>query len=73
MLYGVLAPTSTRAKNLYSTFNTEWPNWTSLKFPDAYPWVVVSGAAALMSDTTRVNNYITTIQAKYVNTGFPYP
>jgi len=26
--------------------------------------VVVSGAAALMSDTTRVNNYITTIQAK---------
>jgi len=73
VLYGVLAPTSTRAKNLYSTFNTKWPNWTRLKFPDAYPWVVVSGAAALMSDTTRVNSYITTIQTKYVNTGFPYP
>jgi hypothetical protein len=26
-----------------------------------------------MSDTTRVNTYIITIQNKYVSTGFPYP
>jgi hypothetical protein len=73
VLYGIITPTSTRAKNLYSTFNTKWPNWTTLKFPDTYPWAVVSGAAALMSDTTRVNTYINTIQTKYVETGFPYP
>lgn len=73
VLYGIIAPTDARAKHLYNTFNSKWPSWTSLKFPDSFPWVVVSGAAALMSDTTRVNNYIVTIQNKYVNNGFPWP
>lgn len=73
VLYGILAPTDARAGQLYATFNTKWPHWTSLTFPDQFPWVVVSGAAALMSDTTRVNSYIVTIQNRYVNAGFPYP
>jgi hypothetical protein len=65
---GVILPTSTNATQLYATFNTNWPNWTSLDFPDTFPWAVISGAAGLMGDTTRVNSYITTIQTKYVNT-----
>src|ERR1019366_94133 len=73
VLNGVLAPSNSRAIQLYSTFNTNWPHWTTLVFPDQFPWAVVSGAAALMGDTTRVNGYIVTIQNKYVKTGFPYP
>lgn len=73
-LYGILAPSDARAKQLYSTFNAKWPNWATLVHgTDEYPWVVVSAAAALMSDTTRVNTYINTVQTKYVNKGFPYP
>jgi hypothetical protein len=64
---GVISPTSTNAMQLYSTFNTNWPNWTSANNPDSFPWAVISGVAALMGDTTRVNSYITAIQTKYVN------
>lgn len=73
VLNGVLAPSDPRAQQLYATFNSHWPNWPSLKFSDAFPWAVISGAAALMGDSARVNNYIITIQKKYVNTDFPYP
>ena len=73
VLNGVLPPSDSRAKHLYATFNRQWPRWTSLKFPDSFPWPVVSAAAALMSDTARVNNYIVTIQNRYVNTSFPWP
>jgi len=73
VLSGVLAPSSSRAKQLYNRFNSKWPNWTSLKFPDSFPWALVSDAAALMSDSTRVNNYIISIQNKYVNKNFPWP
>jgi hypothetical protein len=73
VLYRVLAPTDVRAKHLYNMFNRSWPNWTSLNFPDPFPWAVVSAAAAQMNDIARVNSYIVTIQNKYVNQGFPWP
>jgi hypothetical protein len=73
VLYRVLAPTDVRAKHLYNMFNRSWPNWTSLNFPDPFPWAVVSAAAAQMNDTARVNSYIVTIQNKYVNKGFLWP
>lgn len=71
----VIPPSGERAQQIYSAFNSHWPNWTTLKFLDAFPWAVISGAAALMVDTTRVNTYIKTIQKMYVNAtpAFPYP
>jgi len=68
----VLSPSDPRAKQLYETFNQKWPNWTT-QFADPFPWVAVSGAAALMGDRARVNRYIETIQTTYVATSFPYP
>ena len=73
MLEGVLQPDDPKAKLLYETFNARWPHWTSLSFPDTYPWALVSQAAALMSDTKRAELYVTSIAAKYVQAGFPSP
>jgi hypothetical protein len=73
VLNGILSPSEQRAKNLYATFNAHWPNWTTLEFPDAFPWVLVSGASALMGDKHSVDKYINTIQSKFVSTGFPWP
>ena len=72
---GVISPTSSQAVNLYAAFNSNWPSWDTLNFPDSFPWAVVSGAATVMGDTNRVNTYITTIQNTYVNVNpaFPYP
>jgi hypothetical protein len=72
-VFGVLAPNDARARQLYDTFNKKWPNWTQLDFRDAFPWVVVSGAAALRGDFTSVNRYINKIQTTYVAPGFPWP
>jgi hypothetical protein len=65
MSFGIISPRY--------PFNAKWSNWTQLGFRDAFPRVVVSGAAALRGDFASVNKYINTIQSKYVNTGFPYP
>ncbi len=75
ILNGVISPTSTRSQQLYTQFNSSWPNWDTLHFPDSFPWAVVSAAAVVMGDTSRVNTYINTIQSKYVNVtpAFPYP
>jgi len=72
VLNGVISPSDSRAQQLYATFNQMWPNWTTRQFPDAFPWVLVSGASALMGDATRVNQYIHTIQNDFVNQGFPW-
>jgi len=72
VLHGVIPSSDPRAQQVYTTFNQKWPNWTT-QFADAFPWVAVSGASALMGDTGRVNTYINTVQTHHVNTGFPYP
>jgi len=71
-VFGILAPNDPRAQQLYDTFNRHWPNWTQLGFNDAFPWVVVSAAAALRGDPNSVNRYINKIQSTYVSTGFPW-
>jgi hypothetical protein len=73
VLNGVISGFSPRAKHLYNTFNRHWPKWDQLKFPDAFPWALVPGAAALIGDAPRVNTYIRKIDKRYVNRGFPYP
>ena len=72
---GVVAASSQSAKNSYITFNKAWPGWTNLSFSSQtpFPWVVVSYAAYLEGNRSSVNRYITTIQQRYVNPGFPWP
>ena len=72
VLHNLISPADPRAQQLYATFNQKWPNWTSRQFPDPFPWVLVSGASALMGDTTRVNQYIHTIEDDFVDQGFPW-
>jgi hypothetical protein len=73
IVHGVTPATGTRARNLYAAFNAHYPSWDLLKFPDSFPWAVVSGAAIAMSDRTRASVYVNTVQRQYAATGFTWP
>ena len=74
---GVIAPGSSRSSLVYAAFNQAWPGWVDLSFnsQDEFPWVVVSYAAFLAQDKSRVDRYIDTIQNRYLlaNPMFPWP
>ncbi|MBV8208376.1 MAG: hypothetical protein JO041_16445 [Acidobacteria bacterium] len=72
VLQGVVSASDSRAQQAYAAFNKAWPGWPQLSFTsqDAFPWILVSGAAAQMGDTARVSQYIQTIENQYVNVGF---
>ena len=68
---GVIAPSDPKAQAIWSTFQSHWQSkWTTLTTGDAYPWVIVGYAAALMGDTADANTFIKNIETKYVNTNF---
>ncbi len=73
VIYGVISPSSDRAKSLYDRFNAEFPNWDTLDKPDAFPQANVAYAAVLMNDTPRATRYVQTVTAKYQDHGFPWP
>jgi hypothetical protein len=77
MVQGVIAPSSSRSRSVYAAFNKAWPGWTDLSFnsQDEFPWVVVSYAAFLAQDKTRVDRYIATIRNRYLiaEPVFPWP
>jgi len=52
-----------------------WPGWPTLSFnsQDPFPWALVADVAATMGDNARAATYITSIQNKYVSSGFPWP
>ena len=69
--FGIIAPTDSRAINLWNTFQSHWQNqWTTLSTGDAFPWVIIGYAAAIMGDTTDANTFISNLESKYVNTNF---
>jgi hypothetical protein len=75
---GVIAANGTQAVSIYAQFNAAWPGWPQLSFNtlpngDAFPWCVVSYASYLEGDRTRTNQYIVSIQNKYVTPSFPWP
>jgi hypothetical protein len=74
VLYSVIPASDSRSQQVYAAFNNAWPGWPTLSFmgQDSFPWVMISGAAAQMGDSGRVNTYIKNIEAKYVNVGFPW-
>jgi hypothetical protein len=77
MVQGVIAPSSSRSRSVYAAFNDAWPGWTYLSFnsQDEFPWVVVSYAALLAQDKTRVDRYLATIRNRYLiaEPVFPWP
>ena len=75
VLMGVVPASDYRAQQSYAAFNAAWPGWTTLSFnsQDGFPWCLIVDGAAAMGDNTRVAKYISTIQSKYVNSGFPWP
>ncbi|MFB3815269.1 MAG: hypothetical protein ACE14L_14280 [Terriglobales bacterium] len=75
VLYGALSPSDPRSVAVYNKFNSAWPGWPDLSFnaQDQFPWVMITGAAAQMGNSARVNTYINNIQNKYVSKGFPWP
>ena len=74
VLQGVIAATDSRSQQAYNNLNDAWPGWPSLSFnaQDPFPWVLVGDAAIIMGDSTRVSTYVQSIEAKYVNNGFPW-
>ena len=59
-MFGVISPTSSRANQLYNTFNSNYPNWAEGKVYDkgGYPWAVICYAAAVINDKPRVDSYL---------------
>lgn len=58
-LFGVIDPLSNRANQLYSTFNVYYPAWSNgTVYSGSYPWAIISYAASVLNDKTRVDEYI---------------
>lgn len=57
-LFGVVSPLETRSRQLYDTFNENYPDWSTGTTYDAYPWTMVAYAAAVMNDSERVDSYV---------------
>lgn len=72
---GVVAGSDPRAQQAYAAFNNAWPGWPQLSFnsQDPFPWVLIADGAAAMGDRSRVATYVSSIQNKYMNSGFPWP
>lgn len=57
-IYGVLPPRDNRAKALYKTFNSNYPNWSKGTYYGDFPWTLISRAAAVMGDEKRMDEYV---------------
>ncbi|MFD0714255.1 S-layer homology domain-containing protein [Paenibacillus sp. GCM10027626] len=70
---GIIAPDSERALQLYNTFNEHHPGWPTLDKSDAFPWAMIAYTAALMGDKVRVDQFLQSIEAAYVDQDHPWP
>ncbi|MBS3873015.1 MAG: hypothetical protein KGZ92_06620 [Firmicutes bacterium] len=58
VVFGVIPPNSERASHLYANLNANYPDWTSGRFDDRFPWTVLAYMAALMNDDVRAVSYM---------------
>ncbi|PYI55651.1 hypothetical protein [Paenibacillus flagellatus] len=70
---GLIAPDSERAMQLYRTFNEHHPGWPLLDKGDAFPWALLAYTAAIMGDRTRVDAFLQSVKATYVDRDHPWP
>ncbi|TNJ61953.1 discoidin domain-containing protein [Paenibacillus hemerocallicola] len=73
MMFGVISPASTRASDLYTTFNTYHPGWSSMKNTTSFPWSNLTLAAAMLDDRERVDNFMASARSNFFENGHPYP
>ena len=61
----LIGPESSKAKNLWNTFNDYYPEWSSGKIYDAggYTWTLISYVSALMNDKSRTDSYLDYVQS----------
>ena len=60
-LFGVVSASDLKSKLVYDRFNSSFPDWSTGKTYDTFPWTMIAYAAAVMGDKERVNAYITHI------------
>lgn len=72
ILYGVIAPTDTKAISTWKQFSVAYPTWYSGGIPDDYPWVSIARVAQLMGDTAHASAHLTNLRLRYAP-GFASP
>ncbi|PYI57487.1 discoidin domain-containing protein [Paenibacillus flagellatus] len=72
ILNGVIDPAANRARSLYDAFNLYWPEWQTLNNTTQFPWANLAYVAAKMGDRERVDAYIESVKAKYLDKGHPW-
>lgn len=58
IVFGLVAPESERAVQLYSYLNERYPNWTAGEFDDRFPWTILAMVAVQMDDDSRAFVYL---------------
>lgn len=71
VLYELYLPESQRSKDLYNTFNVNYPNWFNEGFPD-FPNVFVGYVSLLMKDYYKVQSFLN-ICHKYIENNCQWP
>ncbi|PYI57488.1 discoidin domain-containing protein [Paenibacillus flagellatus] len=73
MMFGALSPASSRASDLYDTFNDYHPGWSSMNNPTGFPWSNLTLAAAMLDDRSRVDNFMASARSNFFENNHPYP
>lgn len=60
-LFGVVPASDLKSKLVYDKFNSSFPDWSTGKTYDSFPWTMIAYAAAVMGDKERVNAYVSHI------------
>lgn len=70
---GTIFPYDQRAADMYVTFNYYHPRWHYLDTSDDFPWALIAYTGAIMSDKTRVDQFLNEVLAYYIYQGHPWP
>lgn len=66
-LYGLIEPESDRGTRLYELFNSNHPDWLTIKPPD-YPWMVLGYYTSLHGDYKRAYEKLRNVRKDYIET-----
>lgn len=72
IIFGVVAPTDSKATSGWSQFSASYPAWYSGAIPDGYPWVSMTRAAQIMGETAHADSYLADVHSRY-SPGFTQP
>ena len=64
--FGLIKPSSSRAKRLYEGFLDNHPQWLEGRNNGGYPWVILTRAALAMGDTGTAAEYLCNVKVLYM-------